>query len=190
MEMQQTETEAWQKYFTSHELKQPFAQVWEPVINPNSVRKDRYSGIVLPLMRFNEKDKHGIIGRNFGAYSEDFDVKFKDCNLKLKPSTWRLEPYAYGEYTYTLGECSYQNYTRYTNHIVGILDGWTVEQRILKDDVSVVDNLESFTLAQITGFINQASEHNCNNVTAALLEYKKNHFAGFDPMESFWLEEF
>lgn len=190
MEMQQAEVAAWQKYFTSHELKQPFAQVWEPVIDPNSVKKDRYSGIVLPLMRFNGKNKHGIIGEYFGAYSEDFDVEFKDCDLDLEPSTWRLDPSSYGDYTYTLGEFSFKEYTRYTNHIVGILDGWTVEQRILKDDVSVVDNLESFTLAQIMEFINQASEHNCSNVTAVLLEYKNNHFASFDPMESFWLEDF
>ena len=96
----------------------------------------------------------------------------------------------YNQYTYTLGKFSYKKYTRYTNHIVGILDGWTVEQRILKDDISVVERLDSFTLAQITEFINQASEHNCNNVTAALLEYKNEHFADYNPMASFWLEDF
>lgn len=190
MEMQQAEVAIWQKYFANHELKQPFAQVWEPVIAPNSVKKNRYSGIILPLMRFNGKNKHGIMGEYFGAFSETFDVEFKDCDLDLEPSTSRLVPFSYGDYTYTLGEFSFKDYTRYTNHIVGILDGWTVEQRILKDDVSVVNNLESFTLAQIMEFINQASEHNCSNVTAALLEYKNNHFAGFDPMESFWLEDF
>ena len=190
MEMRQADTEAWQKYFTSHKSKQPFAQVWEPVITPNSVKKDRYSGIVLPLMRFNGKDKHGIIGNGFRAYSEEFKVRFKDCNLDLKPSTWRLEPCSFAGYTYTLGEFSFQKYTRYTNHIVGILDVWTVEQRILKDDVSVINNLESFTLAQITDFINQASEHNCSNVTAALLEYRNEHFADYNPMERFWLEDF
>lgn len=36
----------------------------------------------------------------------------------------------------------------------------------------------------------KASEHNCNNVTAALLEYKNRRFAGYDPMERFWLEDF
>ena len=194
MEMQEAETEAWQKYYTGHGLKQPFAQVWEPVIDPNSVREDRYSGIVLPLIIFNGRDKHGIIGRDFRAFSDDFRVTFKDCDLELDPSTWRLDIWditlGYSEYTYTLGKFSYKKYTRYTNHIVGILDGWTVEQRILKDDVSVINNLESFTLAQITEFISRASEHNCNNVTAALLEYKNEHFADYDPMTRFWLEDF
>ena len=190
MEMSKTEVEAWQKYFTRHKLKQPFAQIWEPVIDSKSVEGDRYSGIVLPLFIFNGRDKHGIIATDFVSYSENFDVKFKDCKLELKPSIWRLDPWGYDEYTYTLGTFSFKKYTRYTNHIVGILDGMTVKQRILKDDVSVVNRLDSFTLAQITDFINQASEHNCSNVTAALLEYKNTHFAGLNPMEQFWLEDF
>ena len=190
MEMARADVDAWQKYYTSHGLKQPFAQVWEPVIDSNSIRKDRYSGIVLPLYTFKGRDKHGIIGSGFNYYSEDFEVRFKDCDLELETSTWRLESLEYDAYTYTLGKFSYKKYTRYTNHIVGILDGWTIEQRILKDDVSVVDRLESFTLAQITEFIKKASEHNCNNVTAALLEYKNKRFTGYDPMERFWLEDF
>ena len=194
MEMAKADVDAWQKYYTSHGIKQPFAQVWEPVIDPTSVREDRYSGIVLPLIIFNGRDKHGIIGSGFRAFSDDFKVAFKDCDLELDPSTWRLDIWdvelGYNQYTYTLGKFSYKKYTRYTNHIVGILDGWTVEQRILKDDISVVERLDSFTLAQITEFINQASEHNCNNVTAALLEYKNEHFADYNPMASFWLEDF
>ena len=167
--------------------------VWsvrEPVITPNSIERDRYSGIVLPLMRFSGKDKQGIIGIDLKAYSDFFMVEFKDCDLDLEPSTYKIDPIFLDKETFTLGEFSFQKYTRYTNHIVGILDGWTVEQRILKDDVSVVERLDSFTLAQITEFINQASEHNCNNVTAALLEYKNEHFADYDPMERFWLEDF
>ena len=190
MEMSKTEVEAWQKYFTSYKLRQPFAQIWEPVIDPKSVGEDRYSGIVLPLFTFNGRDKHGIIGTGFRAYSDFFDVTFKDCELELDPSTGRLDSWGYDEYTYTLGKFSFKKYTRYTNHIVGILDGMTVKQKILKDDVSVVNRLDSFTLAQITDFINQASEHNCSNVTAALLEYKNTHFAGLNPMEQFWLEDF
>ena len=105
--------------------------MWEPVINPQSVREERYSGIVLPLFTFNGKDKYGIIGSGFSAYSEDLEVRFKDCDLELEPSTrrldfWELGFWEYDEYTYTLGKFSYEKYTRYTNHIVGILDKLTV----------------------------------------------------------------
>ena len=71
---------------------------------------------------------------------------------------------------------------------MAILDGWTVEGRIRNDDVSVMDQMSSFTLAQITEFIAIAQEAEAVNVLALLLEYKKEHFAGFDPMEEFTLE--
>ena len=71
---------------------------------------------------------------------------------------------------------------------MAILDGWTVEGRIRNDDVSVMDQMSSFTLAQITEFIAIAQEAETVNVLALLLEYKKEHFAGFDPMEEFTLE--
>ena len=190
MNMSKVEVEAWQKYYTSHKLKQPFAQIWEPVIDPKSIQKDRYLGITIPLLWFNGKDRHGIIGTGFTAYSEDFYVFFKDCDLQLEPSTYRLESLGYNDYTYTLGEFRFKKYTRYTNHIVGMLDVWTIEQRILQDDVSVVDNMNSFSLAQVTEFIAKASEYHCSNVTAALLDYKNKHYPDFDPMDRFWLEDF
>ena len=188
MDMSEREIEAWQRYFTGKGLKQPFAQVWEPVINKDSIRPDRYAGAVLPIMRFSGKEKHGIFAEGFSAYSEDFYVKFKDCELDLEPSCVRLH-YDFAEKeTFTLGNFSFKEYTRYTNHIVSILDKWTVETRVLKDDVSVLDQMSSFTLAQISDFVAMAVENKCVNVAAALLEYKNNHFADFDPMESFVLE--
>ena len=41
--------------------------------------------------------------------------------------------------------------------------------------------MDGFTLAQITDFIAAAQEANAHNVLAALLEYKNNNFADFDP---------
>ena len=36
IEMEKAQIEAWQKYFTSHNLKQPFAQIWEPAVEATS----------------------------------------------------------------------------------------------------------------------------------------------------------
>jgi len=83
---------------------------------------------------------------------------------------------------------SFGKYTRSVNHIVAYLDRITVYGRILKDDVSVAEYLDSFTLAQITEFIKLASENNCTNVTALLLEHQNEHFSDFDPMDEFTLE--
>ena len=135
------------------------------------------------------KEKHGIIAEGFTAYSEEYWVDFKDCFLELEYSSGRLNPEGYDKYTCTLGAFAYQNYTRYTNHIVGLLDSWTVETRLLKDDVSVIDQMSGFTLAQILDFITQAASNHCPNVTAALLAYKNERFEDYGAVESLLLEE-
>ncbi len=60
--------------------------------------------------------------------------------------------------------------------------------RVIKDDVSVAEQLPRFTLAQITEFIKAAGENSCNNVMAVLLDYKEKNFGGYDPMDEFTLE--
>jgi hypothetical protein len=105
----------------------------------------------------------------------------------MEPSNWRFDPYT--DMSFTLGEFTVEQFTRYTNHIVYLLDKWTVMERILKDDVSVVPLLGSFTVAQISEFIRLASDKSCTNVTASLLEYLNEHFRQFDPMAEFTLDE-
>ena len=188
MEMKPAEIGAWQMYFTSRGLKQPFAQVWEPVIDPTVINEDRYSGAVLPLYRFVGKEKHGITAEGFHAYSEDYSICFTDCGLELSGMEGHLFPNAGRDSEVTLGRFTFKKYTRYTNHIVGLLDKWTVEDRVKKDDVSVMEYMPGFTLAQITEFIAAAQKANAVNVLALLLDYKNANFADFDPMEEFTLE--
>ena len=78
--------------------------------------------------------------------------------------------------------------SRAANHIIGLLDKWTAYGRVLKDDATVVDVLDSFTMAQVTELLNLAIENSSTGCTAALLEYKNTHFADFDPMDVFTLE--
>ena len=58
-----------------------------------------------------------------------------------------------------------------------------------KDDLTVMDLMPNFTLAQITEFIKAAQDADAVNVTAALLEYKNNTYPDFDPMAEFTLDE-
>ena len=48
--------------------------------------------------------------------------------------------------------------------------------------------IDSFTLAQIVGFIAAAQEAHAVNVTAALLDYKNKTYPDFDPMAEFTLD--
>jgi hypothetical protein len=183
--MTKEEQAAWQNYFTENHLKQPFEQVWEPRYSQEEIAPDRYSGIVLPLLQFSNKQKHGIDLWGVSAYSDEFDVNMVDCKLSLEPSDWRCDSYA--DMTFTLGEFAVEQFTRYANHIVYLLDKWTITERILKDDVTITPLLGSFTVAQISEFIRLASEKGCTNVTALLLNYQNEHFGAYDPLAEFTL---
>lgn len=92
------------------------------------------------------------------------------------------------DHRFEVRNISFEKYTRKVNHIIAYLDRVTIVERIKKDDVGIAAFLPGFTLAQITEFIKVATENNCTNVTAVLLEYKNKHFASFDPMEEFSLD--
>ena len=68
------------------------------------------------------------------------------------------------------------------------MDRCTIYERIRNNDVSIVSLLHSFTVAQIAEFIKVASENQCTQVTAVLLEYQQAHFADVDPMAEFTLD--
>ena len=186
MEMDKADVTAWQKYFSDNNLKQPFAQVWEPVRNPAQVKEDRYKGCRLEVYQFSGKDKHGIHAYGVHAYSDDFGFKLDDCKLGYECDTCRLDEIK-GVY-YTLGKFSFKKFTRKVNHIITILDKMTVSDRILKDDVSVVEQMNSFTVAQIIEFISMAQEAGAVNVTAALLEYRNNTYPDYNMMDEFVLD--
>lgn len=186
MEMDKAEVSAWQKYFADNDLKQPFAQVWEPVRDPAQVKENRYEGCRLEVYQFSGKDKHGIHAYGVHAYSEDFGFELDDCKLGYECDTLRLVEIK-GVY-YTLGKFSFKKFTRKVNHIITILDKMTVSDRVLKDDASVVEQMDSFTVAQIIEFISMAQEAGAVNVTAALLDYRNKNYPDYNVMDEFVLD--
>ena len=187
MEMERADVERWQKYFTSHALKQPFAQVWEPVIDFTQVREDRYQDVSIPTYRFKGQDKHGI-GFAFQYDASELSLSFTDCHLDFGPGTAVERHFLNLQGELTLGAFRYEKESRATNHIIGLLDKWTVYGRVSKDDASVVRTLDVFTLAQVTELLNFAMENQSTNCIAALLAYKNERFADFDPMDVFTLD--
>ena len=186
MEMKQEEVKAWQRYFNSSALKQPFAQIWEPACDLSSISKNRYDGIHIPAYRFSKQEKHGI---KFGlSFSDDGAVPYLlylgDCKLDFDSGTVTNEGL---QGKLILGKFEVKKRNRQANHIVSLLDKWTVYGRIIKDDVTVVEQMGNANIAQIMEYIRVAGENNAVNVTAALMNYKNEHFADFDPMDEFVL---
>ena len=186
MEMDADTVQAWQRYFNARGLKQPFAQVWEPAIDPKTVREDRYKDCLIPYYRFTGQTNHGINVEDWDFHNE-ISISFKGCDATVERIDWerhQIDP----NHRFEVTSFKFKKYTRQVNHIVGYLDRVTVWDRVRKDDVTVMEWMERFTLAQIAEFIAAAQEAQAVNVLALLLEYKNAHFADFDPMDEFTLE--
>lgn len=181
-DMKKAELSAWQKYFTSHGLKQPFEQIWEPVVDSKSVRSDRYKGCMIPFYRFKGREKHGIHIADWDFHNQ-IDISFEGCTAEVERIDWRRHEINMNDRFEIKSFSISRNMTRKVNHIVAYLDRITVYGRVLNDDM-----LPMFTLAQITEFINAALENNCVNVLAGLMDYKNRTFDDFDPMAEFSLD--
>ena len=70
------------------------------------------------------------------------------------------------------------------------LDKTVLASRIMQDDAQYLTEqmLESFTVAQITEFVNLAVDNNATQCTAALLDYKNKHFADYGAFDAFTLD--
>lgn len=181
MEINAAEVEAWQKYFISRGLKQPFEQIWEPVHEAAEIHMDRYADCHIPVVYLKNQQRRGIDAEWYeGEYYEDhhvnikgFSVSYEQTDDPNKLEITKLVPMAWN---------------RRTNMVISYLDRITVYDRVKKDDVSVMNQMERFTLAQLGEFISLAQENGAVNVTALLMEYKNTRFPDFDPLAEFVLE--
>lgn len=186
MEMSQNDLIAWQKYFSSNGIKQSFEQIWEPVVDENSVKGDRYQGCMIPYYRFLGQNKHGIYVED-KDFHNDIDISFDDCHADIDRIDWMRHEIS-PDHRFEIRSFCVKQFTRKANHIIAYLDRVTIYDRIRKDDTGISTSLPQFTLAQITEFLKVATENNCTNVTALLLDYKNQNFADFEPMDEFSLE--
>ena len=188
-EMNAEEIDGWQNYFVQNELKQPFAQVWEPAYRLEDIKEDRYYGCTLPILRFNNKAEHGIYMKGLHNYSEYFHVDFKDCSLDCEPSVWRFVLGETDDAVYELKSFKVNTFSRYANHIVSLLDKWTLEDRIIKDDAGIISSLTGCTIVQIKHYIEIAGQYNSTACQAVLLDYLNQNFKVYDPLAEYLLED-
>lgn len=184
IEMTAEEIIAWQNYFSSNGLKQPFEQIWEPAYKDENIHVDRYKGCEISAYKLQKKEIHGISTFGMSDYSEEYGFKLTDCKMKYTQSQDR---FMFGqEARLILGAFSFKKLTRYVNHIIYFFDKLTILDKIAEDDTSIEGALGGFTVAQILGFIDFATENKSVNVAAILLNYKNEHFG--DTMDEFILE--
>ena len=186
MKMEKADVTAWQKYFADNNLKQPFAQVWEPACDPKQISPDRYKGCMIPFYRFANMEKHGITVDDWD-YHNQIGISFRGCKAKVERIDWDRHTINMKD-RFEITDFHFGKFTRQVNHIVAYLDRVTVMERIQKDDITVMQQMDSFTVAQIIEFISMAQEAGAVNVTAALLEYRNNTYPDYNVMDEFVLD--
>ena len=186
MEMAAEDVAAWQTYFRTNNIKQPFEQVWEPAYKAEDIKEDRYKGTEIFYRYAQNAEKHGI-----HYYDEEFHscvgFMLDDCSLENELAGAFGHEIA-SNATFELGRFTFKKFTRKVNHIVYLFDKWTIRSRIAKDDISVMELMQRYNAAQITDFLNTAIENKAVNLTAALLAYKQEHFPEYDAFSEFTLE--
>ena len=181
MELAASDVSAWQEYFRSHSIKQPFEQIWERVIDPDEVMTDRYKGCQIDPLYLKKQEKRGInCWESWGGYY-DVSLYIEGFDVDIKVGTG-------GAGTIEISYLHPQNWDRRANTVISFLDRITTRERIRKDDISVMELMQRYNAAQITDFLNTAIENKAVNLTAALLSYKQEHFPEYDAFSEFTLE--
>lgn len=186
MEMSQDDISAWQNYFRTNEISQPFQQVWEPVKLKGECSVDRYLGISVPAYCFMNRENDGIHYEKGAGYSSPL-LKLADCELDFswKPSNGI---YFTPQDQLVLGSFRVKKVSRAANHIICLLDNWTFMTVLQRDELKDTSILEGCTEAQIQEYIDFSIEHKLTNNTAVLLDYKHEHFGCQNAFDDFVLD--
>jgi hypothetical protein len=147
---------------------------------------DRYKGCKIPFYRFRGQEKHGIFVRD-EEFHDDITITFADCVAEVARVDWGYHEIL-NEHRFEVKDFGFAAYTRRVNHVVAYLDKVTIYDRILQNDVSIIDLLDGFTSAQIAEFTDFASKNDRTECTALLMQYQNAHYGDFDPMAEFLLE--
>jgi hypothetical protein len=182
MDMTEDEIEEWKDYFKRNNLKQPFDQLGEPVYRADEIKEDRYKECMVRLDNLENAGKDGILileGEGFRLRLTGFAMSYKI------------------RYSYEIPDISdvvidkileQEKFSKYGNHIVHLLDGFTIKQRILKRYSISLCELDGYSEDKITELIDYASENNCVNSLAMLMNFKDKKFGRYGSAEEYSLE--
>ena len=149
-----------------------------------AIRPERYKGVAINPYYLKNQEKRGIHAEWYtGEFSSAHQIEIEGFDAKAEHA-----PQDKQEERLQIVSIKPQKWNRKANSIIAYLDRITLYSRVKKDDLSVMELMDGFTLAQITDFINIANENNANNVLASLIEYKNDRFSDYDPMDSYLLE--
>ena len=194
MEMDAAERTEWQEYYRKKGVKQLFLQMWEPVVNLNGVKENRYCGLRMPLYRFSGMEKHGVTFNCYNVDNYDYglwhiNIYLKDCAIKAKDTRTSAGDDKKRLYRIIeLGKFSMERPSRRANHIVAYLDKMLIYNKISSDNDNLEAYLEEFTQAKIMELFSYAEKNKCVNSMLTLMDYKRRVYGEDDIITEFALE--
>lgn len=194
LEMDTTLVSAWQSYYLKHRLKQPFAQIWEPVTvrNTKSIHPNRYKGSEITVGHILGLENQGLVHYRYsmdGPTEFEFAGSMHLSGVLEQRGHWLTEFGA--DNRIVLGTITQLHVSepRKLNRVISYLDSKTVLSHLKRDDdVWLGMILPGKTPEQIIEFLNMAIENQANRCTALLLDYKHKYFSSFESMDEFTLD--
>lgn len=186
LEMEDADVKAWREYFASRSLKQPFAQIWEAVVDGSTVRPDRYASTPIPFYRFKGREAHGITARK-NSYGEGASIRFADCMTRVNWLDQGVHRYIGINDRFEIESFEFFRYTRQVNHIVTYLDRVCLYPRIEANDLTVMDDIADCTLEQLIDYVSIASRAGALELSASMLAFREQRFGEFNGVESLLL---
>lgn len=183
-EMEKEAVTAWQQYFTAHNRKQSFLQIWEPVRKGSDIRPERYQGTYI---RNGYMYRQKTLGIDVYFMPDGWSDNFPGVFLTLEGFDVEVGP-GKDDSEFEIKSIVPKVWNRRSNAIISFLDRVCIYGRLHQDDETILEALDQFTYEQIVDFLAMATKHALPKVTALLLDYKQNRFADYDPMEEFILE--
>jgi len=204
MDMTDAETEAWRQALAGKRQSLLIEQVWEPVMSwDGRTLPQRFSGAVISSKERNQLKTNlkrcGIevysneIGREFNPRTGQYEYATENTMNLGKHIALDYEVYeANGDLT--LGKLRVpkriDNIQRELNAVLFELERAVTRARIARDNVEALQEnvLDSFTVAQITAFIDEAVKAKAFNCTSLLMNYKNKRYPDYTGDFEFVLE--
>ncbi len=194
IDMKDNQISEWQKYFLNNNLKQLFAQIWEPVAfrKVEDIKPDRYEGSKITVGHILSLENRGFVTY---SYTDDCSTDFDFVgSMTISGSLERAGHYFTergSDNPIILGKITFLDVTepRKLNQILAYLDKRIVEEKIAVDNDTFVRNvLSGQTLAQISEYLKLSIEKNAEKCTALLLNYRNENYPEYSNAEEFSLE--
>lgn len=199
-DLSDAEIRGWRDYLITNNVRQPFDQIWEPVVK--YVKKylpERYENLTISKAERGDLKKRlksrGIdmksdeMEREYNPYQGKYE--FSNENDFLIGSSIKIHYTINRDETITMGRLrtSGKN-VREINSVLYEFDRLNMMNAIKRDDVDAVNEHlgDGFTAAQIFDFINTATKNNAAMCLASLIEYRNNNYSEINLDQEFTLD--